>query len=150
MQDISVAGGGSSRITDCFLQYPTALTLHDSDAGRTKINFFDCPGIEVGGDATYEGEEIEMILEGVMKQKEVIVNRKLLYSDLKRSGRLNRKKDAWNQRIHSIIFVIPQEYADDCGDDLIAPYVAMFEKLTITLRMYHYLSVQLFRYLLCF
>ncbi|KAI9144162.1 hypothetical protein BKA69DRAFT_916621 [Paraphysoderma sedebokerense] len=72
-----------------------------------------------------------MIVEGVMKVGEKIVNQKLLYSDLRRRKRLNDKDTAWKQRIHSVIFVIPQQYAADSDQqqDLIQPYVAMYEKL---------------------
>lgn len=103
---VNVTGGKTRGITTQLLwfdlkKYP--------EFQKIRFNLCDCPGVESDN---YQGEEIPLILEGVMPpDTDILNNKKVLFSDVahKRSPPEEERK----RRIHAVIFVVPAGVQSD-------------------------------------
>jgi len=108
---VNISGGKASGITSQLLMFELKKFPAFS---QLRFNIYDCPGVESDN---YLGEELPMILEGVLPPDEDILNNKrVCFSQI--VGRRSSPEEERKRRISTVVFFVPSGVVTDVLEKL--------------------------------
>ncbi|KAJ3341444.1 hypothetical protein HDU93_004845 [Gonapodya sp. JEL0774] len=105
VQSIDISGGDHKGITSDYLEFHCGMV---SGFDGFDITFYDSPGLEIDDDygAAYKGDEVGLMLDGILKPNTQVVGKVIKYDDLQ------LQRDAADiersRMIHVMVLAIPQ------------------------------------------